>query len=226
MKSNEELRNGAEIPVEEEGQGAAEEAAKEVEGAEEAAWDAEAETEEAACNAEEAEAEDAACGADAACDAEAETCDAEAAEEAAEATEAESGDGMQAKYMRLMADFQNYKRRTESEKKDIYAYANEKLILPVLDVLDNFERALEQGTSDKKFAEGMELILTQLNGALSKAGLAEIDALGADFDPNFHSAVLMEDTDEYESGKVSYVIQKGYTLNGKVIRPSMVKVAN
>ena len=125
-----------------------------------------------------------------------------------------------------MADFQNYKRRTEKEKQDIYSYANEKMILPVLEVLDNFERALEQGSTDEKFAQGMELILTQLNGALGKAGLQEIEALGTDFDPNFHSAVIMEDTDEYESGKVSCVIQKGYTLNGKVIRPSMVKVAN
>ena len=155
--------------------------------------------------------------------------DAELGEENASEAGAESTaatDDMQTKYMRLMADFQNYKRRTEKEKQDIYSYANEKMILPVLEVLDNFERALNQGTTDEKFQDGMEMILNQLNAALGKAGLKEIEALGQDFDPNFHSAVIMEDTEEYESGKVSNVIQKGYTLNGKVIRPSMVKVAN
>ena len=148
----------------------------------------------------------------------------EGAEAGAESTAAT--DDMQTKYMRLMADFQNYKRRTEKEKQDIYSYANEKMILPVLEVLDNFERALNQGTTDEKFQDGMEMIFNQLNAALGKAGLKEIEALGEEFDPNFHSAVIMEDTEEYESGKVSNVIQKGYTLNGKVIRPSMVKVAN
>lgn len=161
-------------------------------------------------------------------DADAEAGSAEAGEGASETSSgsASAADDMQAKYMRLMADFQNYKRRTEKEKQDIYSYANEKMILPVLEVLDNFERALNQGTTDEKFQDGMEMILNQLNTALGKAGLKEIQALGEDFDPNFHSAVLMEDTEEYESGKVSNVIQKGYTLNGKVIRPSMVKVAN
>ena len=155
--------------------------------------------------------------------------DAELGEENASEAGAESTvatDDMQTKYMRLMADFQNYKRRTEKEKQDIYSYANEKMILPVLEVLDNFERALNQGTTDEKFQDGMEMIFNQLNAALGKAGLKEIEALGEEFDPNFHSAVIMEDTEEYESGKVSNVIQKGYTLNGKVIRPSMVKVAN
>ena len=74
--------------------------------------------------------------------------------------------------------------------------------------------------------EGMSLIFKQLQGVLEKAGVKEIEALGQEFDPNFHNAVMMEDTDEYESGKVSCVLQKGYTLNNKVIRPSMVKVAN
>ena len=71
----------------------------------------------------------------------------------------------------------------------------------------------------------MEMIFKQLGNVLEKAGLAEIAALGEDFDPNFHNAVMTEETEEYESGKVSGVMQKGYTLNGKLIRPSMVKVA-
>ena len=78
---------------------------------------------------------------------------------------------------------------------------------------------------DPKFKEGLELIFKQLMGVLEKEGVKEIEALGEEFDPNFHSAVMMEDTDEYESNKVSGVIQKGYTMKSKVLRPSMVKVS-
>lgn len=146
----------------------------------------------------------------------------EASEPAEEPAEEKADD---AKYLRLLAEFQNYKKRTEKEKTDLYSYANEKIMTELLEVLDNFERALEAEPGDG-FKEGMELIFTQLNTCLSKAGLAEITALGEDFDPNVHNAVMAEETEEYESGKVSGVMQKGYTLNGKVIRPSMVKVAN
>ena len=131
------------------------------------------------------------------------------------------------RYLRLMADFQNYKRRTEKDKSDIYARANEQLIGDLLDVIDNFERALEHSAEGaESFAEGMQMIFKQFKGVLEKAGLEEIEALGADFDPNVHNAVLTEDSAEYESGKVSAVLQKGYMLNKRVIRPSMVKVAN
>ncbi len=135
------------------------------------------------------------------------------------------------KYLRLMADFQNYKRRVEKEKKDLYSYANEKIMSDLLEVLDNFERALDQDAAAAAdggagFKEGMEMIFKQLNDVLKKEGLEEINALGEDFDPNLHNAVMTEETEEYESGKVSEVMQKGYTLKGKVIRPSMVKVVN
>ena len=141
-----------------------------------------------------------------------------------EAAKKESEEDSDTRYMRLMADFQNYKKRVEKEKKDLYSYANEKLVTELLDVLDNFERALEQETSDENFKKGMEMIFKQLSNVLEKSGLAEIAALGEDFDPNVHNAVMTEETEDYESGKVSGVMQKGYTLNGKVIRPSMVKV--
>lgn len=153
-----------------------------------------------------------------------ETADpAEAKAEDKEAATEEDGD---AKYLRLMADFQNYKKRVEKEKKDLYSYANEKLVTEILAVLDNFERALFHEDSGDGFKEGMEMIFKQLVDVLEKSGLAEIAALGEDFDPNFHNAVMTEETEEYESGKVSGVLQKGYTLNGKVIRPSMVKVVS
>lgn len=131
------------------------------------------------------------------------------------------------KYLRLMADFQNFKRRTEKEKSDIYAYANEKIVGELLNVIDNFERALEHAPeSDDGFAEGMRMIFKQLQDVLEKSNVTEIKALGEDFDPNFHNAVMMEDSNEYESGKVTAVLQKGYLLNNKVVRPAMVKVAN
>ena len=188
--------------------------------------------------AEEAKAEAAEAGQ--AAEAEAQTSEAPEAEEAAEKAaeesdqaekteaasgEAESTEDGDAKYLRLLAEFQNFKRRTEKEKSDLYSYANEKIITELLEVIDNFERALEQ-PADDAFKEGMGLIFDQLSNVLTKAGLAEIDALGEDFDPNVHNAVMTEETDEYESGKVSGVMQKGYTLNGKVIRPSMVKVVS
>lgn len=129
------------------------------------------------------------------------------------------------KYLRLMADFQNYKKRVEKEKKDLYSYANENIINELLMVLDNFERALDHEDGNG-FKEGIEMIFKQLWDVLVKSGLEEIPALGEEFDPQIHNAVMTEDTDEYESGKISGVMQKGYTLSGKVIRPSMVKVVN
>jgi len=136
-------------------------------------------------------------------------------------------DDINTKYLRLMADFQNFKRRTGSEKADIYARANERLVSDLLDVIDNFERALEHNAEGVgAFAEGMDMIFKQFKGVLEKVGLEEIEAQGIDFDPNIHNAVMTEDSTEYESGKVTAVLQKGYMLNKKVIRPTMVKVAN
>ena len=148
-------------------------------------------------------------------------------EDAADAeANSEEDEAVNTKYLRLMADFQNFKRRVEKEKSDIYAYANEKLVSQLLDVIDNFERALLHEEADDSYVEGMKMIFKQLTGVLEKAGLEEINALGEDYDPNFHNAVMTEDNDDYDSGKVTEVMQKGYLLNKKVIRPSMVKVNN
>ena len=181
-----------------------EELKKQQEAAEEAIEEAEEEAKEKA----ETEAED------------------KAEKEAETEGEAVEDEALNTKYLRLMADFQNYKRRTEKEKNDIYAFANEKIVSELLNVIDNFERALDAGSDGDSFVEGMNLIFKQLQGVLEKAGVVEIEALGKDFDPNFHHAVLTEDSTEYESGKVTAVLQKGYLLNNKVIRPTMVKVAN
>ena len=156
--------------------------------------------------------------------AEAEEAEAPAAEAAAPTQEEED---MKTKYLRLAADFQNFKRRTEKEKSDIYAYANEKFALDLLDVIDNFERALihQDDCKDEKMKEGMELIFKQLQSVLEKNKIVEINALGEDFDPNVHNAVMTSSSEEFESGKVCNVFQKGYKLNNKVIRPAMVIVA-
>ncbi len=147
-------------------------------------------------------------------------------EKTSEDKSSEEDEALNTKYMRLMADFQNYKKRVEKEKGDIYAYANEKLVSELLAVMDNFERALQHEAADEGFAEGMRMIFKQMTDVLEKAGLEEIKALGEDFDPNYHNAVMTEDNADYESGKVTEVLQKGYLLNKKVIRASMVKVNN
>lgn len=155
----------------------------------------------------------------------------EAADEKSDEKEEASAEEQESeRYMRLMAEFQNFKRRAAKEKTDIHAFANERIVNDLLPVLDNFERALgsEAEASENEelsnYAKGMELIFEQLKSALEKAGVKEIEALGEDFDPNVHNAVMTEQTDEYEDGKVSKVMQKGYKLNDRVVRPSMVAV--
>lgn len=146
-------------------------------------------------------------------------------EKAEEKTEEKADDGNE-KYVRLMAEFQNYKKRVAKEKNDIREYATEKLVMELLPVLDNFERALAASAEDDPagYAKGMELIFTQMVTELQKSGLAEVEAEGQDFDPTKHNAVMTEENEELESGKVSKVLQKGYALNDKVIRPSKVAV--
>ncbi len=153
---------------------------------------------------------------------------AEAGEKAEEpkAEDAKKQEDLQMQYMRLAADFQNFRKRTEKERADIYAFACEGFASDLLNVMDNFERAMEAAPEDDKFAEGMGLIFKQLQDVLKKNKVEEIAAQDAAFDPNFHNAVMTEPAPEgEEGGKVTKVLQKGYTLNGKVIRPSMVAVS-
>lgn len=130
--------------------------------------------------------------------------------------------------LRLQAEFANYKKRVEREKADIYSYANEKLATDLLDILDNLERALDSqddSNKDNALYEGIELVLKQLKETLKKHGVEEIEAMGQTFDMNLHHAVMSEAVDGVESNQITEVFQKGYTLNGRVLRPSMVKVA-
>ena len=152
-------------------------------------------------------------------------------EEKAPEQEVEAEEAAETKYLRLAADFQNYKRRMEKERFERYSEGKKDFAEDMLPVLDIFEVALAQNEELAKddhgraVLEGMEMILKQLQDALAKNGVSEIEALGADFDPNFHHAVIMEPSDQYASQKVSEVLQKGYKIGEKVIRPSMVKVA-
>lgn len=130
------------------------------------------------------------------------------------------------KLARLQADFVNYKKRMEKEIESINYYATESFVSSLLPTIDNFERALQSEDNDKDgFYKGIEMIYNQLIKTLKDNGVEEIVALHQDFDPNFHHAVFMEDDEEYGSGKVLEVLQKGFLLKNKVIRPSMVKVS-
>lgn len=128
--------------------------------------------------------------------------------------------------LRLQADFNNYKKRTEKEKESLVSFGVEKLACDLFPILDNLERALEsQENKEDGFYQGVVMIYEQLISLLEKNSIEEIDALHKKFDPNFHYAVGMEVSEEYEEGTIINVLQKGYVQNDKVIRPTMVIVA-
>ena len=150
--------------------------------------------------------------------------EAEATEKAA-ADEKAAAEAESERYMRLMAEFQNYKRRAAKEKTDTLQYANEKIVGDLLPVIDNFERALATETDDLEgYAKGMQLIFEQFKKALENAGLEEIKAMDEEFDPNVHNAVMTDNIEDKDDGKITKVLQKGYKLRDKVVRPSMVAV--
>lgn len=129
--------------------------------------------------------------------------------------------------LRLNAEYANFRRRTAEEKATIGLYANEKVFNELIPVIDNMERALE-ACEDKEspLFVGVDMVYKQLLDALKSSGLESIDAeLGQEFDPNLHMAVMQEASDEYEPGKILMVLQKGYKLDKKVLRASMVKVS-
>lgn len=127
---------------------------------------------------------------------------------------------------RLQADFNNFRRRTQQEKESLSIYANEKMVIDLLPVIDNMERALE-ACDDKEsdMYKGIELVYKQLKDTLSKFSVEEIAAQNEEFDPNLHMAVMQEPAEGVEPNKVIQVLQKGYKLSSRVIRPSMVKVS-
>ena len=135
-------------------------------------------------------------------------------------------DELNDKYQRLQAEYANYRRRTQQEKETIGVFANEKIITEVIPVRDSMERALD-ACEDKEdtMYKGISLVHKQLIDTLVKFGVEEIEAESKEFDPNLHLAVMQESVDGVEANQIVMVLQKGYKLGTKVVRPSMVKVS-
>ena len=133
------------------------------------------------------------------------------------------------KYQRLFAEFQNYRNRSEKEKKAMYEVGAKAIIEKILPVVDNFERgvaALSEEDLDSPVGQGMNLIYKQMTAALEDMGVTVIEAEGKEFDPELHNAVMHEDNEELGENMVSQELQKGYKYRDSVVRHSMVKVAN
>ncbi|HHV37465.1 MAG TPA: nucleotide exchange factor GrpE [Candidatus Cloacimonetes bacterium] len=149
------------------------------------------------------------------------------AQEAERDPEAEL-EAMKDKYLRTMAEFENYRNRTNQEKSDWIRHASQELALKVCDVVDNFERAIAQAKEEDletPFGKGVLLIEKQLLNALENEGVKRIEALGEEFDPEFHDA-LSHIPSEYDENIVAAIIKNGYTMHDKVIRAVQVAVSN
>mgnify|MGYP000007672399 CR=1 FL=1 len=130
------------------------------------------------------------------------------------------------KYLRLAAEYDNYRRRTAKEKESIWTDAKADAAVAFLPVYDNLERALKQETADEAYKKGVEMTMTQLKTVLEQLGIKEIPALGQPFDPNLHNAVMHVEDENFGENTVCDVFQAGFQLGEKVIRFAMVKVAN
>lgn len=131
------------------------------------------------------------------------------------------------KYMRQLAEFENFRNRTQKEKEAMFETGAKSIIEKMLPVVDNFERGIAALSDEEKegsFAKGMIGIYKQLTDELDKLDVKPIEALGKEFDPNLHNAVMQTQSEEYESGVVAQELQKGYTYRGQVVRHSMVAV--
>ncbi|MCI9334124.1 MAG: nucleotide exchange factor GrpE [Lachnospiraceae bacterium] len=130
---------------------------------------------------------------------------------------------------RQMAEFENFRKRTDKEKTAMFETGARSVIEKILPVVDNFERGLATVPEEDKgtpFAEGMEMIYKQLLTELEKMEVKPIPAVGEEFDPNFHNAVMQVESEEYESGVIAQELQKGYTYRDSVVRHSMVAVVS
>ena len=127
--------------------------------------------------------------------------------------------------LRTLADFENFRKRTEREKADFFRYAMSGLMRDILPVLDNFDRALDHAEEGDDFHKGVLLIYKQLYEVLEKSGLKPIEESNVPFDPNIHEAVVREEDSSLPSHTVAAILQKGYFLHDRLIRPALVKVA-
>jgi molecular chaperone GrpE len=130
--------------------------------------------------------------------------------------------------LRLKAEFENFKKRTDKEKTEFLNFANQALIYELLDIIDNFERAVAAAdkTNDHKLLhQGVEMILKDLHNLLKEKGLSKIESLGKPFDPAKHEAVSQVETEEQPDHTIVEELQTGYMINGRVVRPAKVKVS-
>lgn len=132
----------------------------------------------------------------------------------------------QEKYMRLAAEYDNFRKRSQKEKESLYTDIKADTLLKFLPVYDNLERALKQETADEAYRKGVEMIMNQFNQTLEKLGVTEIESEGQQFDPEKHNAVMHVDDESYGENEIVEVFQRGFKVGEKVIRFAMVKVAN
>ena len=130
------------------------------------------------------------------------------------------------KYLRLCAEYDNFRKRSQKEKDSLYADIKAETLKKFLPVYDNLVRALDQSTEDEAYRRGVEMIMTQFNTTMEKLGVTEIESLGQKFDPAFHNAVMHVEDAEKGENEIVEVFQKGFLMGDKVIRFALVKVAN
>jgi len=157
------------------------------------------------------------------------TPEAEGTEASVEEVKTDNSEALAAaedKFLRLAAEYDNYRKRTAKEKESLWTEAKAQTVAAFLPVYDNLERALKQETADEAYKKGVEMTMKGLQDALTKLGVELIPAQGETFDPNFHNAVMHVDDDAVEENTVVDVFQQGFKCGEKVIRFAMVKVAN
>jgi molecular chaperone GrpE len=134
-------------------------------------------------------------------------------------------DTLQDRLLRTAAEFDNYRKRMDRERRDLAEYTAGEVLTELLPIIDNLERALQAALPDDPLRKGVELTHRQMLDILRKRGVKPIEALGADFAPNFHQAVIHEVSPEHREGEVMEELQRGYVVGDRLLRPAMVKVA-
>ena len=130
------------------------------------------------------------------------------------------------RYLRLLAEYDNYRKRSSKERESIYQDVRADTVTKFLPVYDNLVRALDQATCDEAYRKGVEMIMSQLKDILSRMGVTEIESIGQKFDPSLHNAVMHEHDETKGEGEIVQELQKGFKMGDKVIRFAMVKVVN
>jgi molecular chaperone GrpE len=134
-------------------------------------------------------------------------------------------DALQDRLLRTAAEFDNYRKRVDRERKDLAEYTAAEVVGELLPIIDNLERALTAASEADPLRKGVELILKMMLDLLRTRGVKPIEAVGQDFDPNFHEAVIHEASSDHREGEVIAELQRGYLLGDRLLRPAMVKVA-